>query len=80
MQLASVFLIGGFEYCMNRNPYYSINDVHLIGDNDVIRQTDKLKPPPNIPRIQYFTYVQLAIYYTYAYSKFQSVSLFCYNK
>ena len=29
MQLAR-FLIGDFEYCMERNPCYSLNGVHLI--------------------------------------------------
>ena len=45
-------LIGGFEYYMETNPCLQPKMVYnQFGDRDVIHQTTKLKPPPNIPRL-----------------------------
>ena len=46
-------LIGGFEYCMERNPCYSLNGIHLIWWYRCDSQTAKLKSLPNVPYIRY---------------------------
>ena len=56
MQLVSI-LIEGFEYCMEGN-------LCLQPKLDVIRQTVKLKPPPNITRS--YTVVSRETNYTVA--------------
>ena len=47
------FLIGSFLSTVWKETHaYSLNGILLIGNIYAIRQTTKLKPLPNIPRIQ----------------------------